>query len=157
MKHVYFFVITALSLLSGVVLPACGEDEPEADATVSVASGVSTDIVLEHFDVMEVNAVAFNSTGDWSAEIYSANSSFDIVESKTFSQVDWLEINPFKGGAGEIRCTLFATPNQSGEARYAVIKVYSPTNSIVFRVTQRGTAQQGGDDTPVPIPGGSVE
>lgn len=140
--------------MTAVMSSSCGDDEPQQEPKVILAPGASTDIVLGFQDVMETGAVAFNSTSDWSAEILPANSSFEIVGSKSFSQVDWLEINPYSGGAGEIRATLFATPNHSSTSRFAVVRVNSLTNQLVFRVTQTGMPGGGGGDTPIPNPGG---
>lgn len=152
MKHIKIISLMISLLVSGAIFSSCGDDEPEFEAKVYLAPGASSDIVLDYQDNIEVNAVVFNSTSDWAAEIFPANSSFEFVESKTLSKVDWLEINPFRGGAGEIRCTLFSTPNHTHENRYAVIRVSSPTNSLLFKVTQKGMAQ-GGGDTPIPNPG----
>ena len=139
--------------VTAVMFPSCGDDEPQQEPKVYLAPGASTDIVLGFQDAMETGAVVFNSTSDWSAEILPANSSFEIVESKTFSQVPWLEINPFSGGAGEIRATLLATPNHSAESRYAVVRVNSSTNHLIFKVTQQGMPSGDGGDKPMPNPG----
>lgn len=156
MKRIKFFYLIMLFAVSAVALSSCGDDEPETEAKVYLAPGASSNIVLDYQDNMEVGAVAFNSTSDWGAEILPANSSFEVVESKTLSKVEWLEINPFRGGAGEIRCTIFATPNHAYDSRYAVIVVSSATNSIRFNVTQKGMANPGGGDTPAPNPGGGI-
>ena len=136
-----------------VMFPSCGEDEPQQEPKVTLAPGASTDISLGFQDVMETGIIAFNSTSDWSAEILPANSSFEIVGSKTLSQVSWLEVSPYSGGAGEIRASLFATPNHSADSRYAVVRVSSLTNQLVFRVTQKGMPAGGGGDKPIPNPG----
>lgn len=156
MKFINYLFVTFSLLVSGVVFSACGDDEPEKVAQVNVPAGTSTNIVLGYQDSMDVNAVVFNSSGDWSAEIYPANSSFEIVDTRSFSHVDWLEISPYQGGVGEIHCTLFAKPNHTYSARYAVIKVNSPTNYVVFHVTQNGMVKPGDTDKPV-NPGDKTE
>lgn len=152
MKHIKSVIIAVSLILSCGVLAACGDDD-EPEVGISLPSGTATSIVLGNQDILLNDAVVFISTGDWSAEIYPANSSFEIVESKSFSNVDWLEVTPYQGGAGEIHCALIAKPNMTYDARYAVIKVNSPTNSVQFNVTQLGATRPGGDDTPVPNPG----
>lgn len=153
MKHFNYFCAAVLLALVVVALPSCGEDEPRQEPKVTLAPGASTDIVLGFQDVMETGAVVFNSTSDWSAEILPANSSFEIVGSKSLSQVSWLEINPYTGGPGEIRATLFATPNHSAGSRYAVVRINSVTNQLVFKVTQKGMPASDGGDKPTPNPG----
>ena len=156
MKNIHSLLIAILAVAT-MTLVSCGnDDEPQVQPGVYPAPGTSTDILLDFQDAVVPDAVVFNSTADWSAEIFPANSSFEFVESKTLSQVSWLEINPFTGGAGEIHATIFVTPNRTYEPRYAVIRVNSPVNNLIFKVTQEGMVSGGGEQ-PTPNPGGSAE
>jgi hypothetical protein len=140
--------LVALSLSVG--LTACGDDEPDTVPSVTLAEGASTNIQLTWSDNMIYGGVCFNASGDWAAEILPANSKFEVTtESKTLSQVEWLEIAPYSGTFGSISATVYATPNHSNEARYAVIRVNSVGNTLDFHVTQQGMPSSSGNDTPV--------
>ena len=152
MKYFNSLIAVLVIILAGVSVSSCGSDEPESEPKVYPVTGAPTSVTLDYLDVMEVSAVAFNSTADWSAEIFPANSSYEIqpTDSKTGSHVTWLEINPYKGGAGTIHCTLYAAPNHTNIPRYAVIRVNSATNYIDFKVKQNAMPSGGADD---PTPG----
>lgn len=155
MKYINSLLMAVSLLFAGVAFSSCGEDEPSSTTPgVYVPAGGSTDIEINPWGSVVANALVFNSTGDWAADIYAANSSFEILEGQSGNDVDWLEVVPFKGGAGEVTATLYATPNNSSESRYAVVVINSPVNSISFRVTQLGRSGSGGGDTPAPNPGG---
>jgi hypothetical protein len=153
LKYFKSIAIAMLTICIGVGTTACGDDEPELTNSVSLAQGISTNIQLTWSDSMSVGVIGFNATGDWTAEILPANSKFEVTTtSKTFSQVDWLEIYPYSGSTGSISTTLYATPNHSSEPRYAVVRINSINNVLEFHVTQQGMPNSNGGDSPTPTP-----
>lgn len=149
-----------MAVAAGLGVCACGDDDQEPEVpSVTMAPGTSADIVVKNYQSVIVGKVNFNAVGEWSAEVLPANSSFEVIEnpsksayaSRSFSKVDWLEVNPFSGGTGSQSLQMFLIPNHTNSARYAVIKVNSVSNNIIFRVTQEGMAGTGGD-TPAPSP-----
>lgn len=149
-KYLSFVVIVA----TAICFAACGNDEPEPQPEpdiIYIPSNISQHITLRYDQNETFDIVKFEATGDWTAEIYPTNSNFQIVESKSFSQVDWLEISPYAGSAGNWSCKLLSAPNHSYESRYAVIVLNSIKSKVKFTVTQEGMAQ-GGIDTPTNPP-----
>lgn len=142
MRYLKTIVIAISMLFSGVALSSCGSDEPDVTPTVYVSAGALTHIEINPWGSVVANALVFNSTGDWGAEVRAANSSYEILENQ---DADWLEVLPFQGGPGEIRASLYAIPNNGEDDRYAVVVVSSPTNSISFQVVQHARTTGDGD------------
>ncbi len=154
MRYLNCVFVAVSLLLSGMALTSCGNDAPAAVQEVYVPAGMSTDVEIKPWGSVVANAIVFNSTGEWASEIYATGSSFAIPDAPSGDDVDWLEVLPFKGGPGEVKASLYATPNNATDSRYAVVRIVSPTNSIVFRVTQHGRSAGDGGDSPAPNPGG---
>lgn len=150
MKYINKLMCGLVCLSLGLTTVSCGNDDEPNIPTVTVASGASTSVELTAGGGVVAGAVVFTATGDWKAEIYSTNSNYEVVSSKSYSQVEWLEVIPYEGNAGEISAQLYATPNTTTTTRYALVRVISATNYIDFKVAQKGTAAGGGGDTPTP-------
>lgn len=140
MKKAAKYLSVLLFFAFAITITSCGDDEPNAPEAdiIYVSSNDSQDITLRYDQSETPNAIKFTATGDWTAEIYPANANFQIVDSKTFSKVDWLEIAPYKGSAGSWSCELFAAPNRDAQSRYAVVVLNSIKSKVRFEVTQEG-------------------
>lgn len=149
----YLPILLCFLLTAG--LAACGNDEPqnpEEPDMIFISSNSKQDIFIGYDDTATLFAIEFKATGDWTAEVYPANSKFEIIdESKSFSKVDWLEVNPFAGTAGNWQCDLLTAPNRDSQARYAVVFLNSAKSRIRFEVTQEGMPS-GGGTTIIPNP-----
>lgn len=140
----YFFALLTLSL-AAVTVTSCGDDKDEPETPeVTLAPGAETDITIECQASVVAGKIAFNSTGDWVAEISPA--------ARENNKPDWIEISSDHGSRGVYSLQLFVTPNNTHDVRRAVVTIISPTNSLVFKVAQKGRPT-GSGDTPVPNPG----
>lgn len=154
MKKISKYLSLLMLVAFAVCFVSCGNDDPEpVEADILyLPSNAKKDIELAYDASETFNIIKFNATGDWIAEIYPANSNFQIIESKTYSHADWLEIYPFKGSAGTWECTLFSAPNHTAQSRYAVVALVSAKSRLTFNVTQQGMPNGGGGSI-VPNPG----
>lgn len=149
-------ILLLLTLSVGFV--SCGDDEPDGTMEpdiIYLSSNDSQDITLRYDASETFNIIKFNATGDWIAEVYPANSDFQIVESKaysSYSKVDWLEITPYAGTAGTWSCNLLSAPNHQTESRYAVVVLVSAKSKVRFEITQEGMPSGGGGSI-IPNPG----
>lgn len=147
MKNSLKYPLMLLAFLFCLGLSACGNDEPENRAepdVIYIPSGDKQAVTLRYDQSETPNAIKFESTGDWTAEIYPANSNFEILDSKSFSKVDWLEISPYAGSAGSWSCELFSAPNRDPQSRYAVVILNSIKSQIKYKITQEGMPSGGG-------------
>lgn len=156
MKKLIKYLPILLCFLLSVSLSSCGNDEPDNPQEPNMiypSADSKSSLVIGYDDTATLFAIEFNATGDWTAEIYPANSNFEIIDqSKSFSKVDWLEINPYAGSAGVWSCDLLTAPNRSADARYAVVYVNAFKNRVRYEVTQEGMPSGGGGSI-VPNPG----
>lgn len=156
MKNIKSLIALLVMIAISPVFYSCGDDEPEYESDlVNYLGGTSPYITIQKYeDVSLSEAVCFSATGNWTAEIYPANSSFEIQpvtgnKSRGHSYVSWLAINPSSGEAANWKASLILAPNHTTEKRYAVIRIMSAKNSIDFYVTQ-GCLPSGGGSGIIP-------
>lgn len=134
-------------------LTACGNDDPgqpEPD-TVYIPSGAQESIVLENDASESLNAVKFETTGNWGVDIYETNSQYIVAQDT--EKPNWIAMFPNKGGAGSWSCEILTSPNRNSSPRYAVITVSTAKNSVSFKVKQNGMPSGEGGGTILPNPG----
>lgn len=138
----YIFSIILASAMS-ICVGACGDDKDEPAApSVTYIDGAPKSFTVDYYTTLVSKAVKFSATAEWTAEVLP-------VTPRSFSKVDWLEVNPYRGNAGDKALDIVLKPNTTTDSRTAQIKINSALNEITFTVTQKGTSQ-GGGTTPTP-------
>ncbi len=66
------------------------------------------------------------------------------------SEVDWLTLSAYSGGAGEVSLTMELKPNLTGKDRKAEIRISCGGVTITITVEQKGITESGGKPEPGP-------
>ena len=109
-----------LSFLWGllVLVCSCADEEPGGGIVVDYSSNRQVSIGAE---AGAVYTLSFTAADSWSAS----------------ADADWLQVSPQSGGSGRQQVTLSVLkPNDTGEARKAVVKLASGESSVSIDVRQ---------------------
>lgn len=165
MKYLKFIFAVMLAAVMGFGATSCGDgdDEPSGLSSVTLADGCSTMIEADATESVVLGKVRFTAIGAWASEIYPTDENYNIIEGTEpvikepgvhkVNLAGWLEILPYAGNSGEFSPQVFFKPNQTDKPRYAIIKIVSFTNELVFKVCQNGVNGGGGGEGPIPNPG----
>ncbi len=95
--------------------------------------------------------IKFTATGPWTATVVAVP-----TKAEGGSEVDWLKLSAYKGGAGEVSLTMELQPNLTGQDRKAEIRIACGGTIITITVEQKGTTESGekpeDPDKPKPEP-----
>ncbi len=95
--------------------------------------------------------IKFTATGPWTATVAAVP-----TKAEGGSEVDWLKLSAYKGGAGEVSLTMELQPNLTGQDRKAEIRIACGGTVITITVEQKGTTESGekpeDPDKPAPEP-----
>ncbi len=95
--------------------------------------------------------IKFTATAPWTATVAEI-----ATKAEAGSEVDWLTLSAYKGDPGDISLTMTLSPNYTGAARKAEIRIACGGTIITITVEQKGTTEQGevpeDPDKPKPDP-----
>ncbi len=138
MKKLFLCLFTAACLFS------CSNDDE--DVFIQLTGNTETSQVIYADETSKPDGIKFTATAPWTATVIDATSTRS-------SEVDWLSLNMYSGGAGEHTLTMTLLPNQTGEDRKAVIEITCSSTTIRIQVEQKGTTADGED---MPSEGGGT-
>ncbi len=111
---------------------------------LKLASG--TDPVQEVYADEQQGAIKFTATAPWTATVVAVP-----TKAERGSEVDWLTLSAYSGGAGGVSLTMELRPNLTGKDRKAEIRIVCGGVTITITVEQKGTTESG--EKPEPGPG----
>ena len=126
------------AFLSVVVLWACsyGEDTTTESAVVLDKTTQTTQTVYAD-ETQKNEGIKFTATEPWTATV-------DEVKTKAEgSNVDWLKLSAYSGGAGEFTLNLTLTPNTTGKSRKAEIRIVAGKTVLTITVEQKAETESG--------------
>ena len=126
------------AFLAVVVLWACsdGEDTTTESAVVLDKTTQTTQTVYAD-ETQKNEGIKFTATEPWTATV-------DEVKTKAEgSNVDWLKLSAYSGGAGEFTLNLTLTPNTTGKSRKAEIRIVAGKTVLTITVEQKAETESG--------------
>ena len=120
------------------VLWACsdGEDTTTESAVVLDKTTQTTQTVYAD-ETQKNEGIKFTATEPWTATV-------DEVKTKAEgSNVDWLKLSAYSGGAGEFTLNLTLTPNTTGKSRKAEIRIVAGKTVLTITVEQKAETESG--------------
>ncbi len=82
--------------------------------------------------------IKFTADGPWTATVVAVPTKADGG-----SEVDWLKLSAYRGGAGEASLTMELQPNLTGQDRKAEIRIACGETIVTITVEQKGTKADG--------------
>lgn len=136
----FFRAALVLPLLLFAV--SCSESNDDGGDNDSVTLAIGTDLEqLVYADEQQGRApIKFTATGPWAATVVPVSTKTDAVGG---SQVDWLKLSVYRGGAGEVSLTMELQPNLTGQDRKAEIRIACGDMVITITVVQKATKADG--------------
>lgn len=129
MRH---FSLFALSLIAAFAVSCNPMEEPKPKETQEIKVEESSKNALEQpsiaADATKAESVSFSVNGPWHADVSQA----------TKAGVDWLQVSPASGQAGNYTLEISLSKNTDTAPRSAVIKLVCGTVSEEISITQSG-------------------
>ncbi len=114
---------------------------------IELTGGTSTQQQV-YADQTETPApIRFTAKAAWTATVAEVQ-----TKAEGGSSVDWLKLDAYSGGAGEVSLTMTLEENTTGQGRKAEIRIECAGTTLTITVEQKGTKQDG--TTPEPTPTG---
>lgn len=129
MKRLFLFLLAAACLF------ACSDDD-EANEPIRLTGNTETSQVVYADETSKSEGIKFTAKAAWTAVVK------DVTPTRS-SEVDWLSLNMYSGGAGEYTLTMTLMPNLTGEDRVAEIVITCAETVIRIRVEQKATKEDG--------------
>ncbi len=90
--------------------------------------------------------IKFTASAPWTATVVAVQT----TKADGGSEVDWLTLSAYSGGAGEVSLTMELKPNLTGKDRKAEIRISCGGVTITITVEQKGITESGGKPEPGP-------
>lgn len=132
-RIIYYFGVILLA--SSII--ACSSNEEPVPGSIQLDKGTQTEQVVYADETSKSEGIKFTAAAPWTATVKEIN-----AKSRA-SEVEWLKLNVYGGGAGEHTLSLTLLPNLTGEDRVAEIVITCGDTVIRIRVEQKGTKQDG--------------
>ncbi len=138
------FFHAALVLPLVLFAVSCSESD-DGPKSVELTGGTSTQQQV-YADQTETPApIRFTAKAAWTATVAEVQ-----TKAAGGSSVDWLKLDAYSGGAGDVSLTMTLEENTTGHDRKAEIRIECAGTTIKITVEQKGTKQDG--TTPEPTP-----
>lgn len=128
MKKLFLFLFVATCLFS------CSDDD--VNESIRLTGNTETSQVVYADETSKPDGIKFTAAAAWTATVRN-------VATTRSSEVDWLSLNMYSGGAGEYTLTMTLQPNLTGQDRAAEIVITCLDTVIRIRVEQKGTKADG--------------
>lgn len=126
------------SLLVAIALGACSNDDGKGlDESIILTGGTQTSQTIYADETQKSEGIKFTATEPWTAIVNEVNTRADG------SNVDWLKLSAYSGGAGEFTLSLTLTPNTSGKSRKAEIRITAGKTELTIIVEQKAETESG--------------
>lgn len=124
-------------LLALFAFASCSKDESDNKEIVLTGGTTTTQTVYADQTSGVGNGIKFNATARWTATVSA------IAGKSGGSDLDWLALNAYSGGAGEHTLIMTLKENTTGADRKAQISIVCGGTTIRISVEQKGTTQNG--------------
>lgn len=124
------------ALLAVVAMVAC-EKEGGSQKSIELTGGTSTNQTIYADETSKAEGIKFKATEAWTANVTA------VIGKAGGSEVDWLKLNMYEGGAGDYNLIMSVLVNSSGSDRKAQIKIVSGQTSITIIVEQKAVLASG--------------
>lgn len=126
------------ALLVAIALGACSDDDGNiGDGAVVLDKTTQTTQVVYADETQKNEGIRFTATEPWTATV-------NEVQTKAGgSNVDWLTLSAYSGGAGEFTLNMTLAPNTSGKSRKAEIRITAGTTVLTITVEQKAETESG--------------
>lgn len=121
------------TLIAVVALTACTKDSG-GDKELTLTGGTSTTQTIYADETIKSDGIKFNASSSWTATVNNVT-----TNKAGGSQVDWLELSAYSGGAGEHTLKIIIKENRTGADRKAEIKINCGGTTITITVEQKAT------------------
>lgn len=127
------------SILVAIALGACSDEGEGAGSSIVLMGGTQTTQTIYADETQKNEGIKFTATEPWTATV-------DAVDTRTGgSNVDWLTLSAYSGGAGEFALSLALTPNSSGKSRKAEIRITAGKTVLTIIVEQKAETENGNE------------
>lgn len=117
---------------------SCSESDDDGPKPIELTGGTETQQTV-YADDKAPAPIQFTATAPWTATVSEL-----VTKAAGGSSVDWLTLDNYEGGAGDVSLTMTLSPNLTGTDRKAEIRIACGGTTITITVEQKGTKQ---DDT----------
>lgn len=121
------------TLIAVVALTACTKNSG-GDEEITLTGGTSTTQTIYADETIKSDGIKFNASSSWTATVNNVT-----TNKAGGSQVDWLELSAYSGGAGEHTLMIIIKENRTGADRKAEIKINCGGTTITIMVEQKAT------------------
>lgn len=125
-------------LLAAIALGACSDNDGEtADGAVVLDKSTPTTQVIYADETQKNEGIKFTATEPWTAIV-------NEVQTKAGgSNVEWLTLSAYSGGAGEFTLSMTLTTNTTGRSRKAEIRIMAGDTMLSVTVEQKAETESG--------------
>ncbi len=142
------FTIGCLSMLL-LAFAGCSDNEESKDIVLTGGTQTSQTIYADQ-TTGDTGGIRFTAVADWTATVTE-------VATRTKaggSNVDWLTLSAYSGGAGEYTLTMTLSENLTGQDRKAKIEIRCGATTLTITVEQKATTEEGDTPTVPVVPAG---
>ena len=133
-----------LGLLVAIALGACnGEDGKTTDGAVVLDKNTQTTQTIYADETQKNEGIKFTATEPWTATVNEVKTRVE----EGGSNVDWLKLSAYSGGAGEFTLNLILTKNTTGKSRKATIRITAGDTVLTITVEQKAETESGEEVT----------
>ncbi len=131
------FFHAALVLPLVLFAVSCSESD-DGPKSVELTGGTESQQTVYADDEQAPAPIRFTAKAAWTATVAEVT-----TKAEGDSEVDWLDLSAYSGGAGNVSLTMTLSPNYTGADRKAEIRIECAGTSISITVEQKGTTEQG--------------
>lgn len=135
-----------LYLLLAIALGACSDDEgTTTEGAVVLDKNTQTTQTVYADETQKNEGIKFTATEPWTATVN------EVKTKAEGSNVDWLKLSAYSGGAGEFTLNLTLTPNTTGKSRKAEIRIVAEKTVLTITVEQKAETENGVEPKVKPV------
>ncbi len=146
----FFRAALALPLVLFAVSCSESNDDGGDDKPVKLSPETKQEQQVYADDEQAPAPIKFTATAPWTATVA------EVATKAEAGRVDWLTLSAYSGGAGNVSLTMTLSPNYTGAARKAEIRIACGGTIITITVEQKATTESGekpeDPDKPKPNP-----
>lgn len=132
--HIARRMLWSLASAAFLLCGSCssGSDSPDTPEPPTPPAP-PTEVTLPTDTEQPLEEIAFTATAAWHIELTNASRAVD-------NTLDWVAVYPTEGMSGEVKLSVVAQPNTTGQTRTAVITLHDGDQSKEYRLTQSAAA-----------------
>ncbi len=152
LKKIFHPVLVVSLLAMGLVAAACSESNDDGGnggnggnegggntpANIELTGDTSSQQQVYADDKQAPAPIKFTAKAPWTATVAAVP-----TKAEGGSEVDWLDLSAYSGGAGDVSLTITLSPNYTGQDRKAEIRITCGGTTIVITVEQKGKTESG--------------